>query len=136
LQLKSAVHKFHVASCNYLHGAGPFLRSRQLHKHSRNSQHFIETQRSITVFTTALYLPLSWVNQSSPYHPMLRSILTLSSQNPVFIPPRPHGCYIPCPSHPPRLDESNYTWRRLRFMTLLITQFSPTSYCWISNVKQ
>jgi hypothetical protein len=25
----------------------------------------------------------------------------------------PHACYIPCPSHP-RLDHSNYTWRRVQ----------------------
>jgi hypothetical protein len=34
---------------------------------------------------------------------------------------------MPCPSHPPWLDHSNYTWRRVQVMKLLITQFSPTS---------
>jgi hypothetical protein len=37
------------------------------------------------------------------------------------------SCYIPCPSHPPLLDHSNYTWRRLQVMKFLIMQFSPTS---------
>jgi hypothetical protein len=27
---------------------------------------------------------------------------------------RPHSCHMPCHSHPPWLDDSNYTWRRLQ----------------------
>jgi hypothetical protein len=30
----------------------------------------------------------------------------------------PHSCYMPRPSHPPRLDHSNYTWRRVQIMKL------------------
>jgi hypothetical protein len=33
----------------------------------------------------------------------------------------PQSCYMPCPSHPPSLDHSNYTWRRVQVMKLLIT---------------
>jgi hypothetical protein len=29
------------------------------------------------------------------------------------------------PSHPPLLDYSNYTWRRVQITKLLIIQFSP-----------
>jgi hypothetical protein len=29
-------------------------------------------------------------------------------------------CYMPCPSHPPWFDHSNYTWRRVQVMKLLI----------------
>jgi hypothetical protein len=36
----------------------------------------------------------------------------------------PHSCYMPCPSHPPRLDHSNYTWRIVEIMKLLIMYFS------------
>jgi hypothetical protein len=35
---------------------------------------------------------------------------------------------MPCPSYPLRLDHSNYIWRRVQVMKLLIMQFSPT-YC-------
>jgi hypothetical protein len=35
-----------------------------------------------------------------------------------------HTFYIPCPSHPPWLDHSNYTWRRVQVMELLVMQFS------------
>jgi hypothetical protein len=34
---------------------------------------------------------------------------------------------MPCPSHSPWLDHSNYTWRRVQPMKLLIMQFSPIS---------
>jgi hypothetical protein len=43
------------------------------------------------------------------------------------------ACYIPCPSHPPGLDHSDYTWRRVQVMRLLIIQFSPISYDFISH---
>jgi hypothetical protein len=37
---------------------------------------------------------------------------------------------MPCSSHHPWLDLSNYTWRRVQLMKLLNTQFSPTcSHC-------
>jgi hypothetical protein len=41
----------------------------------------------------------------------------------------PHSCYLPWPSHPRWLDHSNYTWRRVHPMKLLIMQFSPISCC-------
>jgi hypothetical protein len=34
---------------------------------------------------------------------------------------------MPCPSHPSWLDNSNYNWRRVHIMKLLIMQFFPTS---------
>jgi hypothetical protein len=40
--------------------------------------------------------------------------------------------YSLCPSHPPCLDHSNYTWRRVQVMNLLIMQFSSISYHFIS----
>jgi hypothetical protein len=42
------------------------------------------------------------------------------------------SCYMPYPSHPPRLGHSKYTWRRVQVMKLLIVQFSPTSRHFIS----
>jgi hypothetical protein len=38
---------------------------------------------------------------------------------------------MPRPSHPPWLDNSNYTWRKFQVMKLLIMQFSPASYHFI-----
>jgi hypothetical protein len=43
-----------------------------------------------------------------------------------------HSCYMPRLSHPSWLDHSNYTWRRVQVMKLLIMQFSPTSCLFIS----
>jgi hypothetical protein len=39
----------------------------------------------------------------------------------------PNSCYMDRPSHPPRLDCSNYTWRRVQITKLLVMQFSPFS---------
>jgi hypothetical protein len=43
----------------------------------------------------------------------------LSHQYTICIPLLPNSCYMPCPSHPPWLDHSNYTWRRGQVMTHL-----------------
>jgi hypothetical protein len=51
----------------------------------------------------------------------------LSRQYPICISLLPHSCYMPRPSHPSLLDHSNYTWRIVQVMKLLIVQFSPTS---------
>jgi hypothetical protein len=39
---------------------------------------------------------------------------------------------MPCPFHP-SFDHSNYVWRGVRVMKLLIMQFSPTSCHFISH---
>jgi hypothetical protein len=44
----------------------------------------------------------------------------------------PHSCYMPWISHPSWLDHSNFTYRRVHVMKLLITQFSPTSGHFVS----
>jgi hypothetical protein len=44
----------------------------------------------------------------------------------------PHSCYMLFQSHPPWLDHSNYTWRRVQVMKLLVMQFSPTSRHFVS----
>jgi hypothetical protein len=39
----------------------------------------------------------------------------------------PHSCYMPCLSHPPWIDHSNYVWRGVQVMKLLVMQFLPIS---------
>jgi hypothetical protein len=99
------------------------------------------------MFTRALHWSLSRAQQiqSIPLHRILpRYILILSSHLslglpsghfPLAFPTRTlyaflftHACYIPCPSHPPRLDNSNYPCRTIQVMKLLIIHSSPTSY--------
>jgi hypothetical protein len=82
--------------------------------------------------------------QSTPSHPIsLSSILIvsthlrlglpsslffwLSHQYSICIPLLPPSCYMPCPSHPPWLDHSTYTWWRVQVTKLLIMQFSAAS---------
>jgi hypothetical protein len=43
-----------------------------------------------------------------------------------------HSCYMPCSSHTPWLDHSNFTWRRVQVIKFPIMQFSPTSGHFIS----
>jgi hypothetical protein len=95
--------------------------------------------------TTTLHLSLSWARsiQSIPPHPISqRSILIVSTHPhgdflsglyPSGFPTYSlyailslHSCYMSCLFHIPWLDHSNYTWRRVQVMQLLIMQFSPT----------
>jgi hypothetical protein len=46
----------------------------------------------------------------------------------------PHSCYMPRPSHLPRLHYSNYTWRRVQIMKLFIMQYSLFS-CHIISLR-
>jgi hypothetical protein len=107
---------------------------------------FLGTRSFITVLTRALHWSLSKLDQSSIHHPIsLKSILILSTQLHLRLPSglfpssfstntlqaffSPHSCYILSPSHPHWLDHSNYTWRRVQVMKILIMQFSsPCSY--------
>jgi hypothetical protein len=47
----------------------------------------------------------------------------------------PHTYYISCQSYPAWLDHSNYTWRRVQVMKLLIMQFYAASCHLISSVQ-
>jgi hypothetical protein len=39
----------------------------------------------------------------------------------------PHYCYMTCLSNTPWLHDSNYTWRRVQVMKLLVMQAFPPS---------
>jgi hypothetical protein len=103
----------------------------------KNFPTFYGTRRFITVFTRALHWSLSWAR--SIHSISLRSILILSTHLrlglfllaslavPYMHSSSPHSFYMPCPSHPPWLDHSNYVWRGVQVMKFLIMQFSPIS---------
>jgi hypothetical protein len=127
------------------HVAEPFSRSRQLCSYSRTSQHFMEPECSLPCSQEPSSRPYPEPNKSNQYHTILylslslTSILILSThlllglpsslfllafhQYPICIPLLRYSCYLPYPSHPPWLDHSNYTWRRVQVMNLLIMQF-------------
>jgi hypothetical protein len=81
-------------------------------------------------------------DQCSPHHPipplqdkslhpptyvlvfLVASSLWLSHET-IRVPLLSHSCYMPHPSHPPRLHYSNYTWRRVQIRKLFVMQFSP-----------
>jgi hypothetical protein len=41
------------------------------------------------------------------------------------------SCHVPCPSHCPWLDHTNYTWPRVQIKKLLVMKFSPHSHHFI-----
>jgi hypothetical protein len=91
-------------------------------------------------------MSLSWIRpiQSIPHHPISpRAILMLSTTHVLaflvvtFLPAFPQitymhsssplSCYVPFPSHSPRFDHSNYAWRWVQVMKLLVLKYSPLS---------
>jgi hypothetical protein len=114
---------------------------------------FYVTRMFITVFTKP-NSPYPEPDQSSPYHPTLslRCILILSTHLHLGLPSVlfpsefptkilytflfPHWCYMPCPSHPSWLGHSNYVWRGVQVMKLLIMRFSSKSYNFISPMSK
>jgi hypothetical protein len=102
------------------HGAEPFLRSCQLCSHSRNSQHFMESEGSLPCSESPPLVPilsqinsihtipsyLSKIHFNIVHPPTSRSsqcslTVWLSHHYPICIPLLPHSCYMPYPSHPP-----------------------------------
>jgi hypothetical protein len=114
----------------------------------KNFPKFYGTRRFITVFTRSL--PLE-PHSSNPYHPILSKIHWNSLATYVLIflvvsflmafPPISYTHSSSSPfmlharsSHPTWLDHSNYSWRRVHVMKLLIMQFSPTS-CHLMSLR-
>jgi hypothetical protein len=61
----------------------------------------------------------------SYYYPTTYVFLVASI--PLGFPPTTYSCYMPRPTHPPRLNYSNNTSRRVQIMKLFIMQFSDTA---------
>jgi hypothetical protein len=119
----------------------------------KNFPAFYETRRFVTVFTRALHWSLFWarsIYSIASYPVFVSFILILPTHQRLGL---SRGLFssgfvsnilyaflispfvlhaLPCPSHPPLLDHSNYIWRRVQVMKRLIMQFSPISHHCIS----
>jgi hypothetical protein len=113
----------------------------------------MKPEGSITNLQKISTCPCPQPDQSSPHHPvpllqdpsqhypptydlvfLVAFSLWLSNQHPIRVLLLPHSCYMPRPSHLPRLHYSNYTWRRVQIMKLFVMKFSPFS-CHLISVQ-
>jgi hypothetical protein len=109
------------------------LRSRQLRKHSRISQHFMEPKVHYRVHKSPpLASILSQTNlvHTTPSYPPAYVLVFLVVSFFLASPPKfcmhsssPHACYMPRPSHCPGLNQSNYTWRRVQVRSSSLCSF-------------
>jgi hypothetical protein len=138
---------------NYLANSEYYMRGHHLCSHSIASQHIIEPEGSLPDSKELSICPHPQLDQSSPVylsrinlninHPPM-SLVFLVVSFPLVFPPiiymrssYPRPCYMHCPSHPPRLDHSNYTWGRVLVTNLLVMQFSPpfcNSSLFVTNI--
>jgi hypothetical protein len=64
----------------------PYLRSHELCRYSRTSQHFMEPECSLSCSQEHSIGPCPKPDRSTPYHPILRSILLLSTHLCIGLP--------------------------------------------------
>jgi hypothetical protein len=101
-------------------------------------------RRFITVSTRGLHWSVSWVRsiQFIPPHPivlvfLLVSFLLAFPQKPYIHSFMPHSCYMPCPSHPPWLDHSNYLREEYKLWSSSLCSFLQppvTSFLFDPNI--
>jgi hypothetical protein len=114
--------------------------------HSIVSQHFMEPEGSVPNSQDSPPVPI--LSQTNPVHitpipplqdpfqcypPTFVLVFLVVSFLLVFPPitytrsSSPPFVLLARPSHPPRLDYSNYTWRRVQITKILVMKFSPFS---------
>jgi hypothetical protein len=119
-----------------------FLRIPQLCCYSRTFQRFMEPEGSLPCSQEPSTGAYPEAGKLSPYHPNPTSLNTFLCYWPTYflaflvayfrpafhicMPLCLYSCYMPCPSHSPWLNHSNYTWRQIQVMKLLIMQLFPT----------
>jgi hypothetical protein len=105
------------------------------------SQHFMEPEGSLPCSLSSILNQNNSVHTTSSYFSKIHFNIILQPTSSSFLLPflpkscvhsfSRHACYMPCSSHPPSLDHSNYTLRRVQVMKLIM-QVSPISRHFIS----
>jgi hypothetical protein len=66
----------------------------------------------------------------------IESVTYLVPTNTICMPHLPHACYMPFQFHPHALHHSQYIWRGVKVMKLLITHFSRASFLFGPKMSQ
>lgn len=94
-------------------------------------------QKRLPLVPVLSQINLAYTNPSCFSKIHFKRLIILSStpfcyQNSVSMLRLSHAFFTPCPSHTSCLDHSNYFWQRVPVTKLLVTQFSPSLYYFIS----
>jgi hypothetical protein len=145
-RLKFNIHEYYTKYLLSYLRSWALLDNLQIEQQIKNFPAFYGIRKFITVLTRIFHWSLPEPDRSSPHHPIIfiENLLSYSPRTYVLafqvvyflltFPPisymhsfSPHSCYKPCSSFPTSFDHSNYVWRGVQIMKLLIMQFSPIS---------
>jgi hypothetical protein len=111
---------------NQLHGAEPLLRRPKMCSYSRISKHFMELEDSLLCSQEPSTGPYPEPDQFSPYHPILRSNLILSTHLRLHLPSnfKSAGDFIQLFSR----KEQKCNWDIIKISTIRLAQYKTTGW--------
>jgi hypothetical protein len=129
-----------TANCAATQELPSILRNPKVHHRVHKSPPLVPILSQIDpVHTTPSYLTKIYFNIVRPptsWSSYLFLSFWLPHQYSTCIPHLPHSCYMPCSSHSPWLDHSNYVWQWVQVMKHLIIQimFGNEYKLWSSSL--
>jgi hypothetical protein len=86
---------------------------------SRPSERYRNAQRKYSSYDRELLAIYEAVKHFRHMLEARHFVIWVSRQYPIRIPRLLNSCYMPCPSHPPWLDHSNYYWRGVQVTKII-----------------